>query len=106
MNVKLRRLVRTSTSEQYALHDQDQKGDDGLPICVGKIDLHYTGEGIYGTFLIWKDQCENLSQELLDAVVRDLVVGFAEPMGVSGEYVVELFVPSLDSYKVYSNMEE
>ena len=106
MNVKLRRLVRTSTSEQYALHDQDQKGDDGLPICVGKIDLHYTEEGTYGTFLIWKEQCENLSLEVLDAVVRDLVVGFAEPMGVSGEYVVELFVPPLDSYKVYSNMDE
>jgi len=106
MNLRLRRLVRTSTSEQYALHDQEQKGDDGLPICVGKIDLHYTEEGTYGTFLIWKVPCESLSPEVLDAVVRDLVVGFAEPMGVSGEYVVELFVPPLDSYKVYSNMEE
>ncbi|MCG2768714.1 MAG: hypothetical protein ABIK79_13925 [Chloroflexota bacterium] len=106
MNFELRRLVRTPTSEQYALHDQEQKGDDGLPVCVGKIDLHYTEEGTYGTFLIWKDRCESLSQEVLDAVVKDFVVGFAEPMGVSGEYVVELFVPPLDSYKVYSNMEE
>lgn len=106
MNFKLRRLVRTPSSEQYALHDQDQKGEDGLPVCVGKIDLHYTEAGTYGTCLLWKAPCESLSSEMLDSVVRDLVVGFAEPMGVSGEYVVELFIPSLDSYKVYSNMEE
>lgn len=106
MDLKLRRLVRTPTSEQYALHDLDQKGDDNLPGCVGKLDLHYTQEGTYGTCLVWQDSTKGISSEELDAVVESLVCSFAEPMGVSGEYVVELFVPSVGSYKVYSNIEE
>ena len=85
MNLKLRRLVRTRTSEQYALHDLDQKGDADLTVCVGKLDLHYTDEGTYGTLLLWQNHCEGIEADELDAIVRDLVSGFAEPMGVSGE---------------------
>ena len=106
MNLKLRRLVRTQTSEQYALDDLDQRGDDNLTVCVGKLDLHYTDEGTYGTLLLWQNHCKGIAPNELDAVVQDLVSGFVEPMGVSGEYVVERFVPTLESYRVYSNIEE
>ena len=54
MNLKFKRLVRTSSSEQYALFDLDAEDDDGgAPPTVGKLDLHYTTEGVYGTLLLW-----------------------------------------------------
>ena len=53
MNLKLKRLVRTSSSEQYALFDLDQLTGEQRPMTIGKLDLHYTGEGVYGTLLLW-----------------------------------------------------
>ncbi len=88
------------------MHDLDQMGDDDLPICAGKLDLHYTEEGTYGTLLLWQDSCTDIESESLDVLIQELVGGFAEPMGVSGEYVIEHFAPPLDSYRVYSNIEE
>ena len=106
MNLKPRRLVRTPHSEQYALQDVDQKGDDGAPLCVGKLDLHYTEEGTYGTLLLWQGFSQDLSPDTVRALAEDLVSDFAEPMGVSGEYVIEYLAPPVDSYRVYSNIEE
>ena len=52
MNLKLRRLVWTPHSEQYALFDLDQTDASFDPISIGKLDLHYTTDAIYGTFLL------------------------------------------------------
>ena len=61
MNLKLKRLVRTSSSEQYALFDLDQvDAEDQLPLTIGKLDLHYTGEGVYGTILLWDDTTRHM----------------------------------------------
>jgi len=106
MNLKLRRLVRTPSSEQYALHDTDQEGEDQQPVCVGKLDLHYTEDGTYGTLLLWRDACTGVAPDKIEVTVQALLDGLAEPMGVSGEYVIERFLPPLETYKVYSNMEE
>ena len=106
MNLRLRRLVRTPTSEQYALHNLDQKGEDDSPVCVGKLDVHYTDEGTYGTLLLWQGETSEIPQDELDCAAGDLIAGLAEPMGVSGEYVIEQFSPSVESYKVFSNIEE
>jgi hypothetical protein len=106
MNLKLKRLVRTPTSEQYAVQDADQKGDDGQSACIGKLDLHYTDDGTYGTLLIWQGFASNLSEDALQILLDDILTDFAEPMGVSGEYVIEYFSPSLESYSVHSNIAE
>ena len=106
MNLRLRRLVRTPTSEQYALHNLDQKGEDDSPVCVGKLDVHYTEEGTYGTLLLWQGETSEVPPEELDSTVGELIGGLAEPMGVSGEYVIEQFTPSVESYRVFSNIEE
>lgn len=104
MNLKLKRLVRTGSSEQYALFDLDQVDADRQPLTIGKLDLHYTGEGLYGTLLLWDESVRSLRpsvrREFIHALLRDL----AQPMGVPNEYVVEYFYPSLDDYEVFHNV--
>ena len=60
MNLKLKRLVRTQHSEQYALFDLSQLDAQQQPMTIGKLDLHYTGEGIYGTILLWDELSRRL----------------------------------------------
>lgn len=106
MNLKLKRLVRTQSSEQYALFDLDQTDSNRQPITIGKLDLHYTGEGTYGTILLWDSASRKLKaaqrRAFIQALLRELVL----PMGVPNEYVVEFFAPQLDEYEVYHNLDE
>ena len=105
MNLKLKRLVRTGSSEQYALFDLDQVDADRQPLTIGKLDLHYTGEGLYGTLLLWDESVRSLRpavrRDFIHALLRDL----AQPMGVPNEYVVEYFSPALDDYEVFHNVD-
>jgi hypothetical protein len=104
VNLKLKRLVRTSSSEQYALFDLDQVDTDGLPMTIGKLDLHYTGEGVYGTILLWDDASRRLTPGQRSAFIRALLNEVVQPMGVPNEYVVEFFAPTLDDYEVFHNV--
>ncbi len=105
MNLKLKRLVRTPSSEQYALFDLDQADADHQPATIGKLDLHYTGEGMYGTLLLWDDTIRNMRPHLRRDFVHALLADLAQPMGVPNEYVVEFFAPTLDHYEVIHNVE-
>ncbi len=105
MNLKLKRLVRTTNSEQYALYDLDQAGADaGAPSTIGKFDLHYTAEGVYGTLLIWDDATRQLGAEQREEFIYALLDEISQPMGVPNEYVIEFFAPSLDDYEVFHNV--
>ncbi len=104
MNLKLKRLVRTSQSEQYALFDLDQVGDDQQPLTIGKLDLHYTGEGVYGTILLWDEASQQLKPSQRQAFIHALLGEIAQPMGVPKEYVVEFFSPNLAQYEVFHNI--
>ena len=104
MNLKLKRLVRTPSSEQYALFDLEQVDAGGLPMTIGKLDLHYTGEGVYGTILLWDDSSRRLTSGQRNAFIRALLGEVTQPMGVPNEYVVEFFAPTLDEYEVYHNV--
>jgi hypothetical protein len=106
MNLKLRRLVRTPSSEQYALFDSDRTDANYDPLSIGKLDLHYTSEGIYGTFLLWKQTIEGLSPDQLHALVEATLQEISEPMGLPVFYAIEFFSPELESYKLYSNETE
>lgn len=105
MNLKLKRLVRTDSSEQYALFDLEQMDQEQQPLTIGKLDLHYTGEGVYGTFLLWDETTRQLRpaqrNELIDAILSELT----QPMGVPNEYVVEFFLPTLEHYALFHNVE-
>jgi len=101
----LKRLVRTSSSEQYALFDLDQVDDEeSLPLTIGKLDLHYTAEGMYGTLLIWDDATRQLRPTQRQEFVYALLDEISQPMGVPNEYVIEFFAPTLDYYEVYHNV--
>ncbi len=104
MNLKLKRLVRTTSSEQYALFDLDQTDSTQQPITIGKLDLHYTGEGTYGTILLWDEASRGLAEAQRSHFVRALLEEIAQPMGVPNEYVVELFTPSLSGYEIFHNV--
>ncbi len=105
MNLKLKRLVRTPSSEQYALFDLDQVGPDRQPLTIGKLDLHFTNEGMYGTILLWDDASRRLPKEARSQFVRALLNEISQPMGVPNEFVVEFFTPALDSYELFHNVE-
>ena len=106
MNLKLRRLVRTPSSEQYALFDLDQTDSNYDPLSIGKLDLHYTSDGIYGTFLLWQDASSDLPAEQVRALVETTVQELCEPLGVPAFYAVEYFSPNLRSYALHSNEPE
>ncbi len=106
MNLKLKRLVRTQSSEQYALFDLDQIDASRQPLTIGKLDLHYTGEGTYGTILLWDEASRQLKPEQRRAFFQALLSELVLPMGVPNEYVVELFTPDLNGYEVLHNLEE
>ncbi len=112
MNLKLKRLVRTGSSEQYALFDLDQLWggaaglDEGVPspLTIGKLDLHYTAEGVYGTLLLWDDATRALEPADRQSLITALLDEVAQPMGVPSEYVVEFFAPTLEYYEVFHNV--
>lgn len=104
MNLKLRRLVRTQSSEQYALYDLDQVDAEQQPATIGKLDLHYTGEGVYGTLLLWDDTLRALKPAQRNEFVNALLSDITQPMGVPNEYVVEFFMPQLNEYELFHNV--
>jgi hypothetical protein len=104
MNLKLKRLVRTSSSEQYALFDLDQLTVDRQPMTIGKLDLHYTGEGVYGTILLWDEASRQLRPAQRRRLLHALLGELTQPMGVPTEYVIEFFSPTLEQYEVFHNV--
>jgi hypothetical protein len=106
MNLRLRRLVRTPYSEQYALFDLDRTNNDYDPLSIGKVDLHYTEDGVYGTFLLWRRATADLPSHQVEALVEATLQELCEPMGVPGFFAVECFSPDLESYKLLSNEAE
>ncbi len=104
MNLKLKRLVRTNSSEQYALFDLDQMTSERQPMTIGKLDLHYTGEGVYGTILLWDEASRQLKPLQRRDFIRALLTEITQPMGVPNEFVVEFFAPTLEQYEVFHNV--
>jgi hypothetical protein len=104
MKLQLKRIVRTLQSEQYALFDLDQLDEESLPLSLGKVDLHYTAEGTYGTLLLWRVYLGHFSDEALRLFVQEVMDEFSAPMGVPGEFLIECVFVDEQDYKVYSNM--
>lgn len=104
MNLKLKRLVRTTSSEQYALFDLNQINAEQQPTTIGKLDMHYTNEGIYGTILLWDDVSRAMDLSQRKELVQILLDEISTPMGVPNEYVFEFFAPTLDEYEVIHNV--
>ncbi len=105
LNLRLKRLVRTTTSEQYALFNLDEEEPSSNALStIGKMDVHYTAEGVYGTLLVWDDGIREMDSEVRSQFVYALLDELSQPMGVPHEYVVEFFTPDLEQYEVFHNV--
>ncbi len=101
MNLRLRRLVRTPHSEQFTLYRLDEED----VVIVGKVDLHFTDEGVFGTLLMWDEDILSWDNDRLNQFVAGLVEDMCEPSGMPESYFVEFFAPSLDTFRFFSNEE-
>ena len=106
MNVHRKRLVRTRESEQYALFDLDQTDANLDPISIGKLDLHYTADGTYGTLLLWREVVAPLDEQRRELLVDAVLAELSTTMGISPDYALEVFVPEMAEYELYSNMQD
>ena len=102
INLRLRRLVRTPHSEQFALY----RADASPASTAGKIDLHFTQDGVFGTLLVWDEELLGWDDETLDGFLRGLVEDLVEPQGMAEMYAVECFAPTLDTYRFFTNASE
>ncbi len=106
MNIKLQRVVRTPASEEMVIRDLDQQDREGAARTVGKLDLHFAEEGVYGTLLLWPDVLDTMAKDALDGFVDGIISEVTDLVGVSETYNIELYDPDLKRYKVYSNLPE
>lgn len=103
LNLRLRRLVRTPYSEQLTLY---RAAGTGAPTSVGKIDLHFTSDGVFGTLLVWDEELLAWEDDRLENFLRGLVEDLVEPQGMADVYAVECFAPDLSTYRFLTNSEE
>ena len=104
MNLHKKRLVRTANSEQYALFDLDQIDANLDPVGIGKLELHFTQDGTYGSLLLWQEIMAALDDRRREILIDTILTELSTTMGISPEYALEVFVPALDDYELYSNM--
>jgi len=104
MKLLFRRILRTLHSEQYALYDHEQLDEEQLPLSLGKVDLHYASEAIFGTMLLWAPCFAEYSSEELRSFVQEVMDEFSSPMGVPDEFFVETALIGEQDIYVYSNM--
>ncbi len=103
MSLRLRRLVRTPYSEQLTLYRTDESSE---PISVGKVDLHFTSDGVFGTLLVWDEELLSWDHDELEDFLRGLIEDLVEPQGMADVYAVECFITNLDTYRFLTNSEE
>jgi hypothetical protein len=107
MNIKLQRVVRTPASEEIVIKDLDQADEESGPKTIGKLDIHYTDEGVYGTLLLWPDVVDTMSKSARDTFVQEAIIDeLTGPIGVSESFNIELYSPDMKRYKLFSNLPE
>jgi hypothetical protein len=107
MKIKLQRVVRTAASEEIVIRDLDQTDKDGGPRAIGKLDAHFTDDGIYGTLLLWPDVVDATAKAALDNLIVDSIIEeLTGPIGVAESYNIEFYSPDMKRYKLFSNLPE
>ncbi len=107
MNVKLQRVVRTPASEEIVIKDLDQADKESGPKTIGKLDVHYTDEGVYGTLLLWPETVDGMTKTALDAFVQEAVIDeLTAAIGIAESFNIELYSPDMKRYKLFSNLPE
>ena len=106
MNLQLHRIVRTPHSEQYALFDLDRTDENYDPASVGKLDLHFADQAVYGTFLLWSEATAALPTSQLEELVTATLQQICGPRGIPAFYAVEYFAPELATYHLHTADDE
>jgi hypothetical protein len=109
MNLKLKRATRSSHSEEIVIFNADDVDANGTAVNIGKIDVHYLDDQVVGTLLLWEEfttgyvRTHGGSQEAIDAVIDQIMSEITDPLGVAGEYGIEVYFPSALSYRFFSS---
>src|SRR3982751_6804414 len=110
MNLKLKVTARTSNSEEIVIFDADTRDENNKAVNLGKLDVHYVGDQIVGTLLIWQEYATGFnrthgpgSEETMDTVIDEILAEVSEPLGVPVEYGIEVYYPSVQNHFFISN---
>jgi hypothetical protein len=110
MNLKLKITARTPYSQEFAIYDADNKDANDQAINIGKLDVHYADDQIIGTLLIWEEYATGFnrmhgpgSDVTMDTLIDEILSEVSEPMGVPGEYAIQVYYPSITNHYFVSN---
>ncbi len=106
MRLRIARRIRTANSEQWTLQDADRRDTVGGMENIGKLDVHYDEEMVYGTLLLWSEFVETIGEEVTQTIIDELMDEATAPIGVSALYSLDFFTPSLQDYKFFTNDED
>lgn len=113
MNLKLKRTTRTAFSEEILIFDTDYRDENEAAVNIGKADVHYLDEQIVGTLLIWQEFATGYnrshgpgSTETMDTLIDAIMTEISEPLGLPGEYGIEVYFPSVQNYQFISSYED
>ena len=110
MNIKLKRVVRTPHSEEIAIFDTDTRDENEAAVNIGKLEVHYLEDQVVGTLLLWQEFTKGFavtyppgSDLTMDDVIDRILSEITEPLGVAGEYGIEIYYPSVSNQGFVSN---
>jgi hypothetical protein len=112
MNLKLKRVVRTPYSEEIAIFDNGTHDENDDAVSIGKLEVHYLSDQMVGTLLIWSEFVQGFRAthgpdsglgDTLDDVIDDILSEVSEALGVSAEYGIEVYYPSVINQSFVSN---
>jgi len=111
MNIKLKRVVRTPHSEEIDIFEGDIRDEHNEVVNIGKLEVHYLDDQVVGTLLIWQEFAEGLNRSqgshvILDDVIDAILTEVTEPVGVSSEYGIEIYFPSVINHQFASHYAE
>src|SRR5437867_3829200 len=113
MNLKLKVTARTSNSEEIVIFDADTRDENNKAVNLGKLDVHYVGDQIVGTLLIWQEYATGFnrthapgSDETMDTLIDEILSEISEPLGVPVEYGIEVYYPSVQNHYFVSNYSD
>jgi hypothetical protein len=113
MNLKLKVTARTSNSEEIVIFDADTRDENNKAVNLGKLDVHYVGDQIVGTLLIWQEYATGFnrthapgSDETMDTLIDEILAEISEPLGVPVEYGIEVYYPSVQNHYFVSNYSD
>src|SRR5438045_6551686 len=110
MNLKLKVTARTPHSEEIAVFDADTRDENDKAVNMGKLDIHYVGDQIVGTLLIWQEYATGYnrthgagSDQTMDGLIDQILAEVSEPIGVPAEYGIEVYYPCMQHHDFINN---